>query len=75
MNKRRKFFIGLGIVASVATYSTIRILSLPDAPLDRAAPPILQEEINATISALKPPKSFKGGTVPLPVFQRSIQEE
>src|SRR5215208_3967124 len=56
VNKRRIFFIGLGAVAGLATFGVIRILSLPAATPDRAAPRIPQEEINATISALKPPK-------------------
>jgi transcriptional regulator GlxA family with amidase domain len=56
VNKRRIFFIGLGIVTGLATFGVIRILSLPAPTHDRAAPPIPQEEINATISALKPPK-------------------
>ena len=56
MNKRRIFFIGLGIVAGLAAFGAIRIISLPAPTQDRAAPPIPQEEINATISALKPPK-------------------
>ena len=56
MNKRRIFFIGLGIVAGLAAFGAIRIISLPAATDDGAAPPIPQEEIDATISALKPPK-------------------
>lgn len=56
VNKRRMFFIGLGIVTGLATFGVVRILSLPAATHDRAAPPIPQEEINAAISALKPPK-------------------
>ena len=56
VNKRRIFFIGLGAVAGLATFGVIRILSLPAATHDRVAPRIPQEEINATISALKPPK-------------------
>ncbi len=56
VNKRRIFFIGLGIVTGLATFGGARILSLPAATQDRTAPPIPQEEINATIAALKPPK-------------------
>src|SRR6266498_5004490 len=56
MNQRRILFIGLGTVAGLATFGAVRILSLPAATHDRAAPPIPQEEINATIAALKPPK-------------------
>src|SRR5512138_896985 len=56
MNKRRIFFIGLGIVTSLATFGGVRIVSLPAAAPDRTAPPIPQEEIKAAISALKPPK-------------------
>jgi transcriptional regulator GlxA family with amidase domain len=55
-SKRRTFFIGLGIVTGLATFGVIRIVSLPAATPDGAAPPIPQEEIDATISALKPPK-------------------
>lgn len=56
VNKRRIFFIGLGIVAGLATFGVVRILSLPATTTDRDVPPIPQEEINATIAALKPPK-------------------
>src|SRR5512133_3424215 len=56
VNKQRIFFIGLGIVTGLATFGVVRILSLPAATPDRDAPPIPQEEINATIAALKPPK-------------------
>jgi putative intracellular protease/amidase len=56
VNQRRTFFIGLGIVTSLATFGVVRILSLPAATHDRTAPPIPQEEIDATIAALKPPK-------------------
>ena len=55
-NKRRIFFIGLGIVTGLATFGVVRIVSLPAETQDRAAPPIPQEEIDAMISALKPPK-------------------
>src|SRR6266545_7874216 len=56
VNQRRILFIGWGIVTSLATFGVVRILSLPTATPDRDAPPIPQEEINATIAALKPPK-------------------
>ncbi|HET6821435.1 MAG TPA: DJ-1/PfpI family protein, partial [Anaerolineales bacterium] len=56
VNKRRIFFIGLGIVAVLATFGAGWILSLPAAADDRDPPPIPQEEMDATISALKPPK-------------------
>jgi putative intracellular protease/amidase len=56
VNKRRIFFIGLGIVTGLATFGVARILSLPAAAQDGAAPPIPQEEVKATLSALKPPK-------------------
>jgi len=45
--------MGLGIVTGLATFGVARILSLPAAVQDGAAPPIPQEEINATLSALK----------------------
>jgi putative intracellular protease/amidase len=56
MNKRRISLIGLGVVAGLATFGVVRILSLPAATHPRTMPPIPQEEIQATISALKPPK-------------------
>ena len=56
VNKRRMFFIGLGIVTGLATFGGGRILSLPAATHDGVAPPIPEEEINATVLALKPPK-------------------
>jgi transcriptional regulator GlxA family with amidase domain len=56
MNKRRIFFIGLGIVTGLATFGMARILALPAATPDRAAPPVPQEEVNAALVALKPPK-------------------
>ncbi len=56
VNQRRILFIGWGIVTSLATFGVVRILSLPTATPDTDAPPIPQEEINATIAALKPPK-------------------
>lgn len=56
MNKRRTFFLGLGIVTGLATFGVVRIGSLPAATQDGAAPPIPQEEINTIISALRPPK-------------------
>ena len=55
-NKRRIFFIGLGIVTGLATFGVVRIVSLPAGANPKAAPPIPQDEIDATISALKPPK-------------------
>jgi putative intracellular protease/amidase len=56
VNKRRIFYMGLGIVRGLVTFGVARILSLPAAAQDGAAPPIPREEINATLSALKPPK-------------------
>jgi len=56
VNKPRISFIGLGIVTCLATFGAARILSLPAAAPDRAAPPVPQEEVNAVIAALKPPK-------------------
>ncbi len=56
VNKRHIFFIGLGLVTGLAALGAARILSLPSATHDGVAPPIPQEEIKATVSALKPPK-------------------
>jgi putative intracellular protease/amidase len=56
VNKRRIFFIGLGIVTGLAMFGVVRILSLPAATHGRTAPPTPQEEVNATIAALKSPK-------------------
>jgi hypothetical protein len=56
VNKGRIFFIGLGTVAGLATFGMGRILSLPAATDDRAAPPVPQEEVSAALAALNPPK-------------------
>lgn len=47
---------GLGAAALLATIGGLWILSLPPAPIVGAAPPIAQEEADALIAALKPPK-------------------
>jgi len=56
MNKRLVLQIGLGAAALFATICGAWILSLPPAPAVAAAPPIAQEEADAMLAALKPPK-------------------
>jgi putative intracellular protease/amidase len=56
MNKRLVLWSGLGVTALLATIGGAWLLSLPPAPAVGAAPPIAQEEADATIAALKPPK-------------------
>ena len=47
---------GLGAAALLATMGVVWIFSLPPAPAPGIAPPIAQEEADATVAALKPPK-------------------
>jgi putative intracellular protease/amidase len=47
---------GFGVAALLAIVGTTWILTLPATPAVAAAPPIAREEVDATISALKPPK-------------------
>ena len=56
MNWRLVLWSGLGAAALLATIGGAWFLSLPPAPAVAAAPPIAQEEADATIAALKPPK-------------------
>ena len=56
MNKRLVLWSGLGVVTLLVTIGGTWILSLPPGPAVGAAPPIAQEEADATIAALKPPK-------------------
>ena len=56
MNTRLVWRSGVGVAALLATIGGAWILSLPPAPAAGAAPPIAQEETDATIAALKPPK-------------------
>jgi putative intracellular protease/amidase len=56
MNKRLVLWSGLGVVTLLVTIGGTWILSLPPGPAVEAAPPIAQEEADATIAALKPPK-------------------
>ena len=56
MNRRQVAWSGLGAVALGAVGSGAWLLSLPPAPAVRDARPIPQEEIEATLAALKPPK-------------------
>jgi transcriptional regulator GlxA family with amidase domain len=48
--------IGLGVIALGLIGFGAWILSLPPAPIVEAPPPVPQEEFDATIAALKPPK-------------------
>jgi hypothetical protein len=56
MNWRLVLWSGLGAFALLHLVGGAWILSLPSAPAAGAAPPIPQEEADATIAALKPPK-------------------
>ena len=56
MNRRLALRSGLGAAALLAATGAAWILSLPPAPAVGAAPPIAQEEADATIAALRPPK-------------------
>ncbi|MDB5452748.1 MAG: transcriptional regulator [Caulobacteraceae bacterium] len=56
MNKRFVLQIGLGVAALLVAIGGAWVLSLPPAPTAAAAPPIAQDEAEATIAALKPPK-------------------
>ena len=56
MNTRLVWRSGLGVAALLATIGVAWILSLPPAPATGVVPPIAQEEADATIAALKPPK-------------------
>jgi putative intracellular protease/amidase len=59
MNWRLVLWSGLRAAALVATVGGGWILSLPSAPAVAAAPPIAQQESEATIAALKPPKRLR----------------
>lgn len=56
MNSRRALWSALGAVALVAVIGGAWIFSLPAAPSVAAPPAITQDERDATIAALKPPK-------------------
>jgi transcriptional regulator GlxA family with amidase domain len=47
---------GLGATALLITIGAAWIALLPPAPAEAAAPPIAQDEVDATVAALKPPK-------------------
>jgi putative intracellular protease/amidase len=55
MNGRLVLWSGLGAAAVLAAIAAAWFLTLPAAP-SFAAPPIAQEEADATVAALKPPK-------------------
>src|SRR5439155_22579088 len=56
MNSRRVLWSALGAVVFVAAIGGAWIVSLPTAPSVAAPPAIAQDERDATIAALKPPK-------------------
>ncbi|MEH2628529.1 putative intracellular protease/amidase [Bradyrhizobium sp. AZCC 1719] len=56
MNSRRVLWSALGAVALVAVIGGAWIFSLPPAPSAAAPPAIAQDERDATVAALKPPK-------------------
>jgi putative intracellular protease/amidase len=56
MNWRLVLWSGLGAAAVFVTVGAAWILTLPPAPTFTAAPPIAQEEVDATTAALRPPK-------------------
>ncbi|MCV3238803.1 DJ-1/PfpI family protein [Mesorhizobium sp. ZC-5] len=56
MNLRFLVWSGLGAAVLFLIGGAIWILSLPAAPAAAAAPPIAQDEAEATLAALKPPK-------------------
>src|SRR5215216_124649 len=56
MNSRRVLWSAIGIIALAAVIGGAWILSLPPAPSVAAPPAIAQDERDATIAALKPPK-------------------
>ncbi len=56
MNKRLTWRIGLAVVALGALGFGGWIFSLPDAAIIEPPPPVPQEEYDATLAALKPPK-------------------
>ena len=56
MNSRRLLWSALGAIALFIAIGGGWIFSLPPTPAVAAAPPIAQQETDATIAALKPPK-------------------
>ena len=56
MNKRHRVWIGTTVVVAVAVVIGLRVLSRPPHSTVAAAPEIGQDEIAATLAALKPPK-------------------
>jgi len=56
MKKHNALRIGLGAAALLVAAGAAWIFSLPPAPAAGAAPPIAEEEAEATVAALKPPK-------------------
>jgi putative intracellular protease/amidase len=56
MSRRLAWWSGLGAVALLAAIGGGWLLLLPPAPPARAVPPIAQQETDAMIAALKPPK-------------------
>src|SRR5215213_5966988 len=56
MNKRQVIWIGVGIVVAAAAGFGGWILTLPSGSAVAHAPPIAQQETDALLAALKPPK-------------------
>jgi len=56
MNQRHKVWIGTGVVVIIGMAIGLRVLSRPPHSAVAAAPEIGQDEIAATLAALKPPK-------------------
>jgi putative intracellular protease/amidase len=56
MNRRIVLWSGLGVAVLPVVIGGGWILSLPSAPAAKAAPPVTQDETNAMLTALRPPK-------------------
>jgi putative intracellular protease/amidase len=56
MNKRRTVWIGASVVVAVVAAMSLSVLSKPPHSSAAAAPEIGQDEVAATLAALKPPK-------------------
>jgi putative intracellular protease/amidase len=59
MDWRLATWCGLGAVAVLATAGIAWLLTLPSAPAFGTLSPIAQDEVDATIAALKPPKRLR----------------
>src|SRR3954468_3913605 len=56
MSNRQKAWLGTGVVIAIAAAVGLRVASMPPHSSVAAAPQIGQDEIAATLAALKPPK-------------------